>query len=62
MENAEITTRVVVNITRHETCIYELEGTLSVGEALEIIESGEEPDESNIHSEDIDVVDLEHVR
>lgn len=58
----ETTTRIIVNITRHETCIYELEGALSVGEALEIIESGrEDPDDSDIRSEDIDVVELEHI-
>jgi hypothetical protein len=57
----ETTTRVVVNVTRHETCTYELEGSLSTEEALAIIESGEEPDDSDIHSEDIDIVNLEHI-
>jgi hypothetical protein len=55
-------TRIVVNVTRHETCIYEFDGTLSEEQALEEIESGIDPDESKIRSEDIDVVAHEHFR
>lgn len=52
-------TRVVVNITTHETSTYEFEGAVDTDAALELIGTGEyEPVDNDIHSEDVDVVDL----
>lgn len=52
-------TRVTANITRHETCEYELEGDLTEAEALALIESGNyDPDSSIIQHEDIDIVEF----
>lgn len=54
------TTRVVVNVHRSETCTYMFEGTVDSEGALALIGSGEyDPEDSNIRSEDIDVVHLE---
>lgn len=56
-------TRVVVSIARTETCTYEFEGAVDTDAALELIGTGEyEPADSNIRSEDIDVVDLRVMR
>lgn len=53
-------TRIVANITRHETVVYFVEGAVDASCAAELIESGEyDPDESKIHYEDIDVVSVE---
>lgn len=52
-------TRVTVNVTRHETCVYELEGVLTQNQALEAIATGaNEPVSSRIHSEDLDIVEI----
>lgn len=56
-------TVITVNIARHETCTYELEGAYSEEAALEAIGSGEyDPAHSKIRSEDIDVVRMEVTR
>lgn len=53
-------TRIVVNITRHETCTYMIGGTVDATRAVELIASGEyDPIDSRVHVEDIDVVEIE---
>lgn len=53
-------TRVVANVTRHETVVYMLEGAYDMEGAEIAIQSAEyDPIESKIHTEDIDVVALE---
>jgi hypothetical protein len=55
------TTRVTVNITRHEKAVFEFEGDICKEDAVLRIEEGADPTDSNIHFEDIDVVELKVV-
>jgi hypothetical protein len=53
-------TKIVANLTRHETVVYFIEGAVDHSCAAQLIESGEyEPDDSNIRHEDVDVVSVE---
>jgi hypothetical protein len=53
------TTRIVVNVQRSETLVYMIEGTVDASHALALIESGDyEPFDSNIRSEDIDLLSI----
>lgn len=56
------TTRVVVNVSTHETRTYEFDGDLTNEEAVDEIETGEyAPLDSKVHAEDVDVIELEHL-
>lgn len=55
-------TRVTINLTRHETLSYELEGELDESTAIEVIaQEAPDPTWSKIRSEDVDVVELQVV-
>jgi hypothetical protein len=52
-------TRVVANVTRHETVVYVFEGDVDHEEAMNLIESGDhDPEDSHVHVEDVDIVDI----
>ncbi len=52
-------TKVVVDVVRRETHIYDLDGNLTEAQAREAIESGQhEPVHSKVHGEDIDIKEV----
>lgn len=53
-------THVVATIARHEKVTYLFDGIVDLAGAYALIESGEyEPTDSNIHSEDVQLLALE---
>jgi hypothetical protein len=53
-------TRIVVNVCRSETLTYMIDGTVDMSCAVALIETGEyDPIDSDIRSEDIDVISIE---
>lgn len=53
-----VMTKIVANVTRHETVIYYVDGAVDRSQAVAVVESGEyEPDDSRIQHEDVEIVE-----
>lgn len=57
---SEPITKIVANVTVHETLIYYVEGNVDRAGAQQLVESGKyDPDDSHVRHEDVDVISVE---